>query len=338
MDISKSLFEYPIFRFNLIKQKIVCGTIYFFENQVVVYFKKDVYKKFIISNSVGYVRYRVRDTFDDFTDLLHIVEEEYWLNNFDRKEKKKKKREKKNRSVLNFETHFKNKNELKIEKEQKEKSIKENKLRIVKKAKNKLKLKIDIFEDSIGLGTMADLFSKNIIPEKDIIPNIYEEDIEVSKDKKKNKQLSNFYKINDINYDTLVLWDIENVNFYDDFSIITKLLDKNSLKVFSYSKKNYRKKIYLKGNNLNFVLKKLKKRGWIEKRTTKIADTKLIDEFNQRKKKIKKMILISADKDFLPICEEAIDLGINVEIWNIESKNQFSWFRDINYNYKFLKY
>jgi uncharacterized protein YlbG (UPF0298 family) len=191
---------------------------------------------------------------------------------------------------------------------------------------------VDIFEYE-SLGTFADLFTTVEDTETSISVFLEQEQLNNTNEvyNQKPKQASNFYKKQNITSDILALWDIENVNFYDDFRIITNLLPKESTKVFAYSKKNKDKIIYLKGNNLNFVLRKLKKRKWIEKRTIKSADNVLIEEFRQRKDKISHLYLITADKDFEEIATEAVNAGIKVTIMNKIDKA--SWFNCDLYDY-----
>jgi len=178
---------------------------------------------------------------------------------------------------------------------------------------NKSKLKYDLFEEEDTLGTLGDFFDKDdTIEENDITEKL-----------KIKKEIKKQHKKND--YDKLVLWDIENVHFFNDFSEITRLLPKDSIKFFAYKKLNH-KNTYIK--NMEFIVNKLKKRKWIELKTKKIADTELINEFNKRKYKIKELYLISIDKDFKPICDEAKNLGIKVTI--ITNTKNKGWFENFN--------
>lgn len=97
--------------------------------------------------------------------------------------------------------------------------------------------------------------------------------------------------------ESLVLWDLENIHYYNDFSLISRYVKKeNQIKIMAYNEK-YRK--YETINRLNFILNKLKKRKWIIKETKDIADRILIEEFNKYKNKIKELIVISNDSDFV---------------------------------------
>jgi len=176
---------------------------------------------------------------------------------------------------------------------------------------NKSKLKYNPFEEE-ALGTLGDFFNKENIIEDNVSGKL-----KIKKEIKKQHTKNN--------YEKLVLWDIENVHFFNDFSEITRLLPKDSIKFFSYKKLNH-KNTYIK--NMDFIVNKLKKRKWIELKTKKIADTKLINEFQKRKYKIKELYLISVDKDFKQICDEAKDLGIKVTI--ITNTKNRGWFENFN--------
>jgi len=176
---------------------------------------------------------------------------------------------------------------------------------------NKSKLKYYPFEEE-PLGTLGDFFNK-----EDTIENNISGKLKIKKEIKKQHEKNN--------YDKLVLWDIENVHFFNDFSKITRLLPKDSIKFFAYKKLNH-KNTYIK--NMDFIVNKLKKRKWIELKTKKIADTELINEFHKRKFKIKELYLISVDKDFKQICEESKNLGIKVTI--ITNTKNKGWFENFN--------
>ncbi len=310
--------EFKVYRFNKTGKKVVCGTLEIKDSKYSLWFNFNIIDKYIIKN----FNYPINNEIDSF---IHLVGREYWLNDFRRREKPTKR--------VSYSSRFKQitesiKEKIRAEEECKEREKELFRKQILAKNKNKIRLKVDIFEYE-SLGTFADLFTTVEDTETSISVFFEQEQLKVYK--QKPKQASNFYKKQNITSDILALWDIENVNFYDDFRIITNLLPKESTKVFAYSKKNKDKIIYLKGNNLNFVLRKLKKRRWIEKRTIKSADNVLIEEFRQRKDKISHLYLITADKDFEGIATEAVNAGIKVTIMNKIDKA--SWFNCDLYDY-----
>ena len=242
-----------------------------------------------------------------------------------------------------------------------DKQLAMNKLMIKHKKKSKSKtlekqnyiiesvVENDIYKDSTSLGVFGDILgekfnSNNYKVEMSEVDKSLSDNIKITYEdmnngkyhRKKVKNNSSFYKNKkESSSNVLVLWDIENINFRDDFSIFTTILPKDAIKVFSYSKKNHEHMKYLKGSSLDFVLRKLKKRGWISRRTKKIADNELIDEFNKRKNKINKLILISEDRDFKEICDKSIEMGIELSIIN-KNKNKNSWFKKEKYGFEFL--
>jgi hypothetical protein len=110
----------------------------------------------------------------------------------------------------------------------------------------------------------------------------------------------------------LVIWDIENIHFYDDFSIITRYVkEENQLRVVSYSNKFEN---YIRTEKLDFELNKLKKRKWIIKETKKIADDTLYEVFNKYKDRIKELKIITNDSDFNLMLKEANKLGIKTTV------------------------
>lgn len=124
---------------------------------------------------------------------------------------------------------------------------------------------------------------------------------------------------------SLVLWDLENINYYNDFSTITRFVkNDNQLKVMSFSNK-YRD--YKNTNSFNFTLEKLKKRFWIINETKKIADNVLIENFHKYKHYLKELIVISNDSDFKDIISEANHLGINtIVLYRHGNKNKNYWY------------
>lgn len=132
--------------------------------------------------------------------------------------------------------------------------------------------------------------------------------------------------------ESLVLWDIENVNFNNDISKITsKLKSDNQLKVVSYYRKNKADKtIFYQGDIYN-KLKGLKKKNWIVKTSKENADTILIDSYYKYKDTLKELIIISGDSDFKDIAENAISLNIAVKILNNSNFKSEKWFNTFNY-------
>lgn len=131
--------------------------------------------------------------------------------------------------------------------------------------------------------------------------------------------------------DSLVLWDIENVNFYEDFSKITqKIKSENQLKIISFFRKNKSDKHTFYWGDLDFKLRKLKKRDWIIKTSKESADTELIDTYYKYKNEIKELILITGDSDFEDIVKDAIAANINVRILN-NSNRKKNWFDKYNF-------
>lgn len=134
-----------------------------------------------------------------------------------------------------------------------------------------------------------------------------------------------------IKIDSLVLWDIENVNFYEDFSKITqKIKYENQLKIVSFFRKNKSDKHTFYWGDLDFKLRKLKKRDWIIKTSKESADTELIDTYYKYKNEIKELILITGDSDFEDIVKDAIAANINVRILN-NSNRKKNWFDKYNF-------
>lgn len=209
---------------------------------------------------------------------------------------------------------------------------------ILQKNKSKSKQKIeneylnipkveDIFK-STGFGTIGDLF--NNLQQNDI-----SYDSELERDEKpyfkvkQNKKNETQIKI----FESLVLWDIENVNFFDDVTKISRYLkNENQLKCVSFYQKHKSSKIFIAGD-INFKLTKLRKRNWVVSRTKGIADNTLIEYFHKYKYSLKELILITADSDFNSIAKEAKSLRINVIIINNANIENNAWFKDYEYVY-----
>lgn len=182
------------------------------------------------------------------------------------------------------------------------KAIKQNVSSKHKKAKT-----IDIFNNSKGfnsfaekLGFVTDL-EDEILVEKKSLENIY-----YKKQKKENKKTKTINKTS-----SLIIWDIENIHFFNDFAVISRLVKKeNQIKIVSFSHKfrNYFK-------NIDFELNKIKKRKWVVKETKKIADDVLINQFHKYKENLEELIIISNDSDFKNILNEANKLNIKTTIY-----------------------
>jgi len=327
---------HTIYRRNFVERKVCCGYLSIEEDRIIINLDNKVESKYQIPNFKYQIEFKNKENMGKF---IHLEGGVWFLNDFKRRLKVKSKNKKKKGKYTRA-NELKSPQQIKKEDKQrildnkiKEKAIKKQ---IIENSKSKIKLKVDIFKDCDTLGTLGDFFKKDSsvvdapFKEQELENSDTQAFLSLKKksiSKKKDKVIS----------DTLVLWDIENVHFYNDFSYISKYVPKDAIKIFSYAKKNHKQKIYLKGDKLDFVLNKLRKRGWIEKRTTKIADQELIEEFNARANKIKKLYLISADKDFQNICEKATELNIEVHIINNEHRNKFSWFNKEDYNYHFIR-
>lgn len=209
------------------------------------------------------------------------------------------------------------------------------KIKIIHKGNNKNQLVEleDTFNDLGSFGTLGDLFPK--IPnkstndktrinfdtyedyeEKFFIP-LYDKRPENKEKKKKDEKV----------IDSLVLWDMENIHYKDDFTEITRLIKKeNQLMMVGYADK-YVKYTKAKKINLNFILKGLRKRGWVIKTTKKIADDLLFKNFEKYKGQIKEVVIISNDSDFKNILEEANRLHMKstviIRLKEIRANNWF---------------
>lgn len=180
--------------------------------------------------------------------------------------------------------------------------------------------KEDIFTTTNGFGTLGELLGK----EKVKINDEYEE-TEVFKPYFKNKLLNKKDTTKKEEIDSLVLWDLENIHYHNDFSTITRFVKNDKqIKVMSFSEK-YRN--YESINRLNFILDKLKKRNWIIKETKKIADNVLIEQFHKYKNNLKELIIISNDSDFKDILLEANSLNIKTTVlYRHGHKNKSYWY------------
>ena len=212
-----------------------------------------------------------------------------------------------------------------------------------KKPKIKLiKTTNDFFNDihsMNGIGLHNDIYSTNRIElhEKTnfgtlgqsigVIENNFE--VEFCESNNFNKYFKKRVKLKEVNnlnqeINSLVLWDIENINYFNDFSIISRFVKKdNQLKVVSFNEKF---KIFNR-NKIDFLLNKLKKRKWIINETNKIADNDLINTFKKYKDKINELVIISNDSDFKDILFEANNLNIKtIVIYRNNNKKHNNWY------------
>jgi len=324
-----------VYRKNYNNVIVKCGFLYIEDNKVRLVLDRKMETKFDIK---GFRPEIERKNTAGLSFFIHLQGNIWLLNEFNRKMKIKKRKRKLVKSSLRKEDKEVRKwKQIEAQRVADARAkMKETKKAILNGNKSN-KLKIDIFKDENTLGTLGDFFSSNLEIKESQHNQEENNDVEITVNPLKKRKKEKIKKEKTNNSEVLVLWDIENVHFYNDFSHIGQYIPKNSIKVFSYSKKNHKDKIYLKGDKLDFVLNKLRKRGWIEKRTTKIADKELIEEFDSRADKIKELYLITADKDFKIICEKAISLGIIVHIINNEGRNKHSWFNKEIYNYSYIK-
>ena len=160
-----------------------------------------------------------------------------------------------------------------------------------------------------------------------VIENNFE--VEFCKSNNFNKYFKKRVKLKEVNnlnqeINSLVLWDIENINYFNDFSIISRFVKKeNQLKVVSFNEKF---KIFNR-NKIDFLLNKLKKRKWIINETNKIADNDLINTFKKYKDKINELVIISNDSDFKDILFEANNLNIKtIVIYRNNNKKHNDWY------------
>ncbi len=118
----------------------------------------------------------------------------------------------------------------------------------------------------------------------------------------------------------LVLWDIENINFYDDYKIVGNYVDDlNSLKyVVGKEIEKY--------SNISRLSKegfypRLKRRGWNIDKKPKKVDERIMNYYYKHKSHIEKLILITDDSDFKPIVVDAVKNGIEVLILYRDKRN-----------------
>ena len=195
---------------------------------------------------------------------------------------------------------------------------------LVKKKHNEPKRKLIIektndFFEKTNFGTLGQSIG--------VIENNFE--VEFCKSNNFNKYFKKRVKLKEVNnlnqeINSLVLWDIENINYFNDFSIISRFVKKeNQLKVVSFNEKF---KIFNR-NKIDFLLNKLKKRKWIINETNKIADNDLINTFKKYKDKINELVIISNDSDFKDILFEANNLNIKtIVIYRNNNKKHNDWY------------
>lgn len=181
--------------------------------------------------------------------------------------------------------------------------------------------------NSEPLGTIGDLFN-------DIIDNSINYNSELERNDKpffNLKRLESKFNKEKEDIESLVLWDIENVHFYDDVQIISRMYkSEKQLRVVSFFQKHKSSDIKIK-MDMDFKLNKLRKRNWIVNRTKGIADNVLIETFNKYKGQLKELILISGDSDFKEIIDEAISFNISVLIVNNANRLDKFWYNNYNY-------
>lgn len=215
-------------------------------------------------------------------------------------------------------------NRSKVLKEQKDLRKKEIIQNHKKNTKNPGVKKIDLFSFDKGFNSIAEQFGLD----KDI-ESKYENNNDFSsyfKPKLKEKRSVKNYN----NITSLVIWDIENIHYFNDFSIITRLVKSNNqIKIVSFGSKfrNYY------GEKIDFELNKLRKRGWIIVETKKIADNVLIDKFNKYKDKLEHLTIISNDSDFNSILCEALSKKITTCVYHRNKfNNSNNWFDKADFN------
>jgi len=131
--------------------------------------------------------------------------------------------------------------------------------------------------------------------------------------------------------ETLVLWDIENINFYNDYKAIEcSIKDKMALRyVIGKEPQKYSNTSRLSNGRM---FPRLRKRGWLIEKISKKVDEKIMDYYYKHKSHIKTLILITDDSDFEVIIKDAIKNKIEVEILHINENS--SWLQ--KYNNKLL--
>lgn len=217
-------------------------------------------------------------------------------------------------------------------KEAKEVAKKEKKLQKQKRQENKLigtnkpnllVPKEEIFIKSTGFGTLGELLG--VVESNNQIEIDSKANLNNLKPFHKQKIQKNKINNNDNVIESLVLWDMENIHYYDDFSKITRYVKTNNqIRLMCFNSK-YRNYEHI--NRLNFILTKLKKRDWIIKETKKIADEILIEYFHKYKNSLKELIIISNDSDFNDILKEANDLNIKTIVLHRNGRDRpFHWY------------
>lgn len=206
---------------------------------------------------------------------------------------------------------------------------KKNQIQIIKRPREE-----DIFV-SEGLGTIGDLFSNE---NSNTVSISYDKEFEDRDDKPFfKKRIVGTRKNEKENIESLVLWDIENVSFYNDVTLITRALKHDKqLKVVSYFQKNNASKSHLQGN-IEFRLRQMRKRNWHIVSTKTIADKVLIDTYEKHKENIKELILVSGDSDFKGIIQDALKRGIEIKIMN-NANHKNAWYSNMSEYIKIEEY
>lgn len=192
------------------------------------------------------------------------------------------------------------------------------------KSKSKLNDNDFMFDDNGGFGTIGELLGKS-----EVVSKIEFKDPNTLKPYFKERVLNRKVTKKEEPIKSLVLWDIENINYYNDFSNISQFVkDSCQIKIVSYNEK-FKSYSY---KRIDFLIKKLRKRKWIIKETKKIADNELIMEFHNYKDQIEELVVISNDSDFKDIIIEANQLKINTIVLykNNNKKIKSHWLSNAN--------
>jgi len=116
--------------------------------------------------------------------------------------------------------------------------------------------------------------------------------------------------------DTLVLWDIENVHFSRDRSVIHRWLRSLGIE-HSWrhiaARDRHKTPFWASGFDPQRRISLLQRHGWVIDHTHRDADNALIVRFEQNRNRLKRLVVISVDGDFATIAREAREQGI--EVW-----------------------
>jgi hypothetical protein len=139
------------------------------------------------------------------------------------------------------------------------------------------------------------------------------EQIQKNKSKKRHRK--------DHQTDTLILWDIENVNYSGDEkeveNTIRRLGIERAWKYIAYRvRRDKRIPFWMHTNNSQHRFIRLRNRGWQLKKKSKDADDLLFKLYRDYKNRLKALMIITADRDFKEIALDAQESGIHVIIAN----------------------